>query len=49
MATEKPDTLNMAKRSDTKKTKSAKLLVIDDEPEITDIIETFLENAGYQV
>ncbi len=49
MATEKPDTLNMAKRSETKKTKSAKILVIDDEPEITDIIETFLENAGYQV
>ncbi len=39
----------MAKRSETKKTKSAKILVIDDEPEITDIIETFLENAGYQV
>lgn len=26
-----------------------KILVIDDEPEITDIIETFLENAGYEV
>ncbi len=31
------------------KIKSAKILVIDDEPEITDIIETFLEAAGYQV
>ena len=29
--------------------KPAKILVIDDEPEITDIIETFLENAGYEV
>jgi DNA-binding response OmpR family regulator len=31
------------------KAKPAKILVIDDEPEITDIIETFLEGAGYQV
>lgn len=31
------------------KVKPAKVLVIDDEPEITDIIETFLETAGYQV
>lgn len=31
------------------KVKPAKILVIDDEPEITDIIETFLESAGYQV
>jgi DNA-binding response OmpR family regulator len=31
------------------KAKPAKVLVIDDEPEITDIIETFLENAGYEV
>jgi DNA-binding response OmpR family regulator len=31
------------------KVKPAKVLVIDDEPEITDIIETFLENAGYDV
>ncbi|MGB8657017.1 MAG: response regulator [Candidatus Zixiibacteriota bacterium] len=31
------------------KTKPAKVLVIDDEPEITDIIETFLETAGYEV
>ncbi|MFH1336414.1 MAG: response regulator [Candidatus Zixiibacteriota bacterium] len=29
--------------------KPAKILVIDDEPEITDIVETFLENAGYEV
>jgi len=31
------------------KVKPAKILVIDDEPEITDIIETFLEAAGYEV
>jgi DNA-binding response OmpR family regulator len=31
------------------KNKPAKVLVIDDEPEITDIIETFLEAAGYEV
>lgn len=31
------------------KIKAAKLLVIDDEPEITQIIEAFLENAGHQV
>jgi DNA-binding response OmpR family regulator len=31
------------------KTKRIKILVVDDEPEITDIVETFLENAGYQV
>jgi DNA-binding response OmpR family regulator len=31
------------------KTKRIKVLVVDDEPEITDIVETFLENAGYQV
>ncbi len=31
------------------KVKPAKILVIDDEPEITDIIETFLEGAGYEV
>jgi DNA-binding response OmpR family regulator len=37
------------KGSEKRKTKSAKILVIDDEPEITDIIETFLENAGYEV
>lgn len=32
-----------------KKTRTAKVLVIDDEPEITDIIETFLKDAGYDV
>jgi two-component system alkaline phosphatase synthesis response regulator PhoP len=32
-----------------KKTRVAKILVIDDEPEITDIIEAFLKNAGYDV
>ena len=32
-----------------KKTKSGKILVIDDEAEITEIIETFLKDAGYQV
>ncbi len=31
------------------KIKAAKILVIDDEPELTEIIQTFLENAGYQV
>lgn len=31
------------------KPRPAKILVIDDEPEITDIIETFLETAGYEV
>jgi len=30
-------------------TKTAKVLVIDDEAEITQIIEAFLENAGYRV
>lgn len=29
--------------------KAAKILVIDDEPEITEIIEAFLDNAGYRV
>lgn len=28
---------------------SAKVLVVDDEPEITEIVETFLSDAGYQV
>jgi DNA-binding response OmpR family regulator len=28
---------------------TAKILVIDDEPEITEIVETFLAEAGYQV
>lgn len=31
------------------KIKTGKILVIDDEPEITEIIQTFLENAGYMV
>jgi len=29
--------------------KTHKILVIDDEPEITDIIKAFLTNAGYEV
>ena len=29
--------------------KNHKILVIDDEPEITDIVKAFLTNAGYQV
>ena len=29
--------------------KTAKILVVDDEPEITEIIEAFLDNAGYKV
>jgi DNA-binding response OmpR family regulator len=49
MLPEKPGTSEVSEVSKKKKTKSAKILVIDDEPEITDIIETFLENAGYQV
>jgi DNA-binding response OmpR family regulator len=28
---------------------TAKILVIDDEPQITEIVETFLSNAGHQV
>ncbi|MGB7063445.1 MAG: response regulator [Candidatus Zixiibacteriota bacterium] len=38
-----------AKVTDAKRRKPAKILVIDDEPEITDIVETFLETAGYEV
>jgi len=38
-----------AKVPDAKRRKPTKILVIDDEPEITDIVETFLETAGYQV
>lgn len=29
--------------------KTAKVLIIDDEPEITDIVEAFLSDAGYQI
>jgi DNA-binding response OmpR family regulator len=39
----------ITKVPEIKKVKPARVLVIDDEPEITDIIETFLENAGYEV
>jgi DNA-binding response OmpR family regulator len=51
----KPDKQNSTEASqitkvpEIKKVKPTRVLVIDDEPEITDIIETFLENAGYQV
>jgi DNA-binding response OmpR family regulator len=31
------------------RTKAAKILVIDDESEITQIVEAFLSNAGYEV
>ena len=31
------------------KTGSARILIIDDEPEITEIVETFLTEAGYKV
>ncbi len=31
------------------KVSTARVLVIDDEPEITEIVETFLTEAGYQV
>jgi DNA-binding response OmpR family regulator len=33
----------------SKKPRTGKILVIDDEPEITEIIATFLTEAGYQV
>jgi DNA-binding response OmpR family regulator len=39
----------IARVPEARKVKSHKILVIDDEPEITDIIETFLEAAGYEV
>jgi len=29
--------------------KQAKILIIDDEPEITDIVETYFESVGYEV
>jgi DNA-binding response OmpR family regulator len=51
----KPDKQNSTEASqitkvpEIKKVKPTRVLVIDDEPEITDIIETFLENAGYEV
>jgi DNA-binding response OmpR family regulator len=32
-----------------RKDKQPKILVIDDEPEITDIVETYFENLGYTV
>nr|MBN2276133.1 response regulator [candidate division Zixibacteria bacterium] len=31
------------------KVKAAKILVIDDEPQVTEIIDAFLTNAGHQV
>lgn len=31
------------------KIQTARVLVVDDEPEITEIVETFLSEAGYQV
>ena len=43
------NTSQITKLADSRKTRPHKVLVIDDEPEITDIIETFLENAGYEV
>ena len=32
-----------------KKVETAKILVVDDEPEITEIVEVFLKTAGYDV
>ncbi len=43
------DALHMSSTKLEKKTKSARILVIDDEAEITEIVETFLKDAGYQV
>ena len=43
------DALRMSSTKLEKKTKSARILVIDDEAEITEIVETFLKDAGYQV
>lgn len=42
-------TSQITKVPDIKRAKPHKVLVVDDEPEITDIIETFLETAGYEV
>jgi two-component system alkaline phosphatase synthesis response regulator PhoP len=33
----------------SQKVSTAKILVIDDEPQITDVVEAFLTNAGHQV
>ncbi len=41
--------LSMSSTKHEKKVKSARILVIDDESEITEIVETFLKDAGYQV
>jgi len=38
-----------SKTKPEKKAKTAKILVIDDEAEITEIIETFLKDTGYEV
>ena len=43
------NTSQITKLADGRRTRPHRILVIDDEPEITDIIETFLENAGYEV
>ena len=43
------DALSMSSTKLERKTKFAKILVIDDEAEITEIVETFLKDAGYQV
>ncbi len=42
-------TSQITKVPDIRRAKPHKVLVVDDEPEITDIIETFLETAGYEV
>ena len=33
----------------TEKVKASRILVIDDEPQVTEIIEAFLSNAGHEV
>ncbi|MBD3403968.1 response regulator, partial [candidate division GN15 bacterium] len=35
--------------SDNVATQQARILVVDDEPEITEIVETFLTESGYAV